>query len=110
MFASGSTKWALLAALFVGTGCDSVVKVEPVGHPTVHQEQVSCTTSGYCYTCGPGFGYDGYKMTCGFKISGFCPGSQNALVTYQLQKWLYESGKTRVVNRRIDTNPIGECT
>lgn len=99
-----------MAVLLVSTACDRTVKVEPVGRPTSAVESTSCSTYGFCYTCDVGMGVDGYKYSCNFKYSHNCPGTQQALVTRQLHKILYESGKTRVMNRVVSTRAIGECT
>ena len=88
----------LLSCFFIG--CSVKIKVDHLGKEKIikvkkilskkveilktralgeHTGTESCTTTGYCFTCAPGF--DG-KMSCKMKFSAFCSGRKD--VKYNL--------------------------
>ena len=91
----------LLLHLLLLAGCDAVVSKTPYGEASQREEEVSCSKSGYCYTCMPGM--MDMKMECKFKFSNHCSGKQNALVEHQKYKVVYESGNVEI---RDVTNTI----
>jgi len=95
-----------LLLLFLLVGCDSVTRVENIGEPVREERSVSCTYTGYCYACGPGF--DG-NMNCGLKMTAFCSGNQKAIVEIQRQRYFYESGDIRDITSMTTIKELETC-
>ena len=93
-------KRILLLLLLAGCGPDIIDKqVVDVGK--TYEDRVSCTYTGYCYSCLPGF--DG-KMDCNFKLSPYCPGTANATLQSVTVEYYYSDGtrKTKTHTQIIE--------
>ena len=87
-----SLKVGLLIALSAATlliGCREEVVRTATGSPTETTAPRSCSKFGLCYKCG--VGYNG-KLSCGFRTSAFCPGTQTATVRATPMRIQYDDG------------------
>jgi|JI102314A2RNA_FD_contig_51_2290532_length_3851_multi_2_in_0_out_0_5 hypothetical protein len=81
---------ALIIALMVClSGCDRI-ESQVAGQPRTEVRRVDCSQLGYCFTCAPGFDM---KMTCGPKLSNFCPGEREAEVIVTPLVTTFASGR-----------------
>ena len=96
-----------LVIIFVLNGCGPrETKSEITGPPAKIEGIQSCMHTSFCVSCLPGF--DG-KLTCGAKLSPYCPGSQSVLYLDTPVKRHYEDGTTRNdISRQILST--GKCS
>ena len=79
---------ALSALLFLG-GCREEVRRAATGSSTEATAPRSCSKFGLCYKCG--MDYSG-ELSCGFRTSAFCPGTQIATVRATPMRVEYDDG------------------
>lgn len=91
-------------AVLVGCGPD-VDRVENDGESVVRQTTQSCSTVGYCITCGLGF--DG-SFSCGPKLSMSCPGSQSIEIRDTPVLVFYKDGTKKRTTQTVVTHQ-GPC-
>lgn len=98
----------LLAVLLItlSLGCDPVVKTEAAGDFTFKIVTTGCYTTGFCFSCMPGF--DG-KMSCGYKFSSFCSGSRKEEIKERPVINTRKSGKQFYDTQTVYIGYISEC-
>ena len=87
-----SMKAALLIAVAATKllgGCREEVARVATDQATETTGPRSCTKFDLCYTCGMDFNG---KLSCGFKLSSFCPGTQQATVRQTPMRIEYDDG------------------
>lgn len=101
-------RWlAVFVAATLCVACEKIVKQEQLPQYTQLRE-VSCTYSGFCYTCGFGMSI-GDNSTCGFKVSNSCSGKQQATVLVQPTRRTFESGRVDIVENTYIQMRHGSC-
>jgi len=88
--------FSLIASLAIGGCGPKVTRVEVAGPALTITGTQSCSKAGYCFTCLPGFDS---KMTCGFKFSAMCPGSQHVTSKETPVRIHYEDKTVRTSTR-----------
>lgn len=100
----------LIIMLFVSAlfSCKGDFIVQKTERAVCYKTTQSCSTTGYCYSCLPGF--DG-RMQCGFKFSALCPGQQKVEVC-EVTEHGHFSKKPEIERTRkrvISTLTLEEC-
>lgn len=94
-----------LAFLLLLVACDEVVSERQTAAPYTREEETRCYTMGLCYKGE----FDGRHTHYWFGFHYQCPGLRRILVQYTPMEYTYESGKTKLVERRRTLRNLGEC-